>query len=236
MTALRDDRRVALCGVGRSFPGPGARPRVVLQPSELDIPTDRPVAILGGRGAGKTVLLELLAGRLRPDSGGRVLPPTSWRPEDGFSPVINAGRLLHPGLTGLENCRFVARVYGLDADRLMRALDAFCGLGAVLGERVRAMEGGMRRVLECSLALMLPFACYLLDDAQQLPAPVLARCLAAARARGAGLIFAAAVPRLARLHAEAAVVIAEATLCRFDDCAAAIAYLEAAGLPQGAAA
>ncbi len=236
MTAPRRDSMVALCGVGRSFPGPGARPRVILQPSKLDIPTDRPVAILGGRGAGKTVLLELLAGRLRPDPGGHVLPPTTWCSGGGFSPVINAGRLLHPGLTGLENCGFVARVYGLDAERLVRALDAFCGLGAALGERVRAMEGGVRRVLECSLALMLPFACYLLDDAQQLPAPVLARCVAAARARGAGLIFASNVPRLARLRAEVAVVIAEASLHRFDDCAAAIAWLDAADVRQGVAA
>lgn len=235
MTPLRDPHMVALCGISRSFPGPGRRPRVVLQPSEIDIPTDRPVAILGDRGAGKTMLLELLAGRLRPDAGGHVLPPAAWLSGGGFSPVINAGRLLHPGLTGLENCRFVARVYGLDADRLVRAVDAFCGLGAALGERVRAMEGGPRRVLECSLALMLPFACYLLDDAQQLPAPVLARCFAAARARGAGLIFATAVPRLARLHAEAVVVIAAATLRRFDAAVAAVAWMETASLPQGVA-
>ncbi len=233
---MTSDRMIALCGVGRSFPGPGGRPRVVFRPSDLDIPTDRAVAILGGRGAGKTVLLELLASRLRPDAGGRVLPPVSWGLGDGVSPVINAGRLLHPGLTGHENCRFVARLYGLDADRLVRAVEAFCGLGAALGEPVRALEGGVRRVLECSLALMLPFACYLLDDAQQLPGPVLARCLAAARARGAGLIFATAVPRLARLRADAAVVIAETTLRRFDDCAAAIAWLDATSLPQGVAA
>ncbi len=229
------DRMVALCGVSRSVPGPGGRPRVVLHPSDLDIPTDRPVAILGGRGAGKTTLLELLAGRLRPDPGGRLLPPAAWRPGDGFSPVLNAGRLLHPGLTGYENARFVARLYGLDADALLRAVDAFSGLGAALGERVRALEGGARRVLECSLAIMLPFACTLLDDAQQLPAPVLTRCLAAARARGAGLIFATAVPRLACSRAESVIVIADGILQREDD-AAAIARLDVASLPQGVAA
>ena len=221
---------ISLCGLARSFPGERARPHVVFRPTDLDIPTDRCVAILGGRGQGKTVLLELLAGRLRPESGSVVRSP-GLTPVD-LSPVINAGRFLHPGLTGTENLRFIARVHGVDTERLMCAVDAFCGLGAALAERVRALEGGVRRVLEAAIALMLPFDCYLLDDAQQLPPAVLERCLQAARGRGAGMIFAATAPR-PRPRANLApdctpdctIVIADATLRRFDDAAAAARFL-----------
>ena len=194
---------IRLRGAACFLPGDAAG-RLAFGPADLDIPTDRVVAVLDGSGEARTTLLRLLAGRVRPDAG------TVFRPAHP-SPVINDEKLLHPALTGLANLRFLARAYGVDHDAFVRAIDAFCGLGALLPERVRNLDGGARRTLEASAAILLPFDVALIDDAQQLPARVLADCRAAARARGTGLIFATSGPR-AQQGADAALILNGASL------------------------
>ena len=187
-------------GSDRLVSGRPASGRLAFGPVDLDIPVDRSVAILGEPPEARTLLLRLLGGRIRADAG-----TVSGRPR--LSPIINDEKLLHPAMTGLANLRFLARLYGVDRDVLVRAVDAFCGLGPLLTERVRDLDGGARRTLEASITILLPFETYLLDDAQQLPAAILGQCREAARARNAGFIFASGVPRAPRQHADAAVVL-----------------------------
>jgi capsular polysaccharide transport system ATP-binding protein len=208
-----------LCGVSLSFPGSHGEPQMVFEPSDLDIPLDRSVALLGRRQAGKTALLRLLAGRLRPASG-RVARPSS------LSPIINAGRFLHMSMAGLENIRFIARTYGLQADAVTRAVVSFCAGYTVLTTAVRNMDSNERRRLEVAVAMALPFGCYLLDDAQQIPPALMQTCREATRARCAGLIFATHLPRLVGQYADAAVVVANRTLRMFNDPGKAIKFFE----------
>jgi capsular polysaccharide transport system ATP-binding protein len=216
---------IHLCDVSKGFLAPGAPPRVVLRPTSVDLPSDRVLALLGGRGEGKTTVLRLLSGGCRGEQGATLF-------QGSFSPVVNAGRFLHASLTGIENMRFVARSQGLDEDELMLAVDAFCGAGRSLASPVRTMEPATRRGLEVAVAMVLPADCYLIDDAHALPPGLLARCIEAARARGAGLVFATAVTRLALLHADAAVVIRDATLRVFDHPAEGVAFQEAGAFQQ----
>ena len=47
-------------------------------------------------------------------------------------------------LTGEQNCRFVARVYGIDTDELIYFVEDFAELGPYLREPVRSYSSGMR--------------------------------------------------------------------------------------------
>ncbi len=68
------------------------------------------MAIMGKNGAGKSSMMRLLAGIERPDRG-QVLRDTRTSWPMGFSGGFNGT------MTGLENVRFVARLYGQDTER-----------------------------------------------------------------------------------------------------------------------
>jgi capsular polysaccharide transport system ATP-binding protein len=195
---------IRLLNVCYSVPAAGGARRLVFGRTTLAIPTEHIIAVVGGRGEGKTTLLKLIAGVLKPDEGA-VLRPSS------ISPIINGGRFLHAGLTGHENVRFIARCYGLDATTLTLAVNAFCGIGARLADPVSMLDSSVRRSLEAALAMVMPFACYLMDDAQQMPPELLARCLEAVRARASSLIFATANAQLARANANLIMAVENAT-------------------------
>ena len=74
-------------------------------------PTGECVGLVGRNGAGKSSLLRMIAGTMDPDAGEVLSTGTvSW-------PVGFAGSF-HPDLTGAQNCRFVARIYGADTDEM----------------------------------------------------------------------------------------------------------------------
>ena len=85
-------------------------------------PTGSSVGLLGRNGAGKSTLLKLIAGTVSPTSG-RVLSDgtISW-------PVGFAGSF-HGELTGAQNVRFVARIYGVDTEELVDYVADFAELG-----------------------------------------------------------------------------------------------------------
>jgi ABC-type polysaccharide/polyol phosphate transport system ATPase subunit len=173
---------------------------VFLAPTDLDIPSDRSIAILGGSAGARTALLQLIARRRRPDAGAVA---HACR----VSPVLNDERLLHPALTGLANLRFVARANLVDEASLIRAVDAFCGLAGRLTEPVRSLDGGSRRVLEAAIVSALGYDLVLLDDAQQFPLPTIGALRDAAHAAGAGFIFASAGPRPVQSFADLVLVL-----------------------------
>ena len=90
-------------------------------------PTGAAVGLLGRNGAGKTTLLKMIAGTIRPTSGRILSDGTiSW-------PVGFAGSF-HPELTGAQNVRFVARIYGVDSDKLVEYVEDFAALERAVQE------------------------------------------------------------------------------------------------------
>ena len=143
---------VTLEGVSKRF---GAI--TVARDLNLRIKHGQSVGLLGRNGAGKSTLLKLIAGTLPADQGrivrhGRV----SW-------PVGFAGSF-HPDLTGRQNLRFVARLYGADVRALERFVSAFAGLGWQLDTPVRGYSSGMRARLGFGLSMAMPFELYLVDE------------------------------------------------------------------------
>ena len=123
----------------------------------LDFPSDKNVAIVGRNGAGKSTLLRIISGALPPDRGqiirkGRI----SW-------PMGFAGGL-HPALTGRQNARFIARIYGLNTEETVHFVDDFSELGGFLDMPLNTYSSGMKARLSFAISLAARFDCYLIDE------------------------------------------------------------------------
>lgn len=120
-------------------------------------PSKTTVALLGRNGAGKSSLLRMIAGTMKPDSG-KILSTgsISW-------PVGFAGSF-HPDLTGLQNVRFIARIYGVDSDGLVDAVCGFAGLGSHFNQPLRSYSSGMRSRLAFGVSMAIDFDTYLVDE------------------------------------------------------------------------
>ena len=210
---------IYLLSVAKSFSAKGRVPKVVFRPTTVTLPVDRRGAVLGGKGEGKTVFLQILAGAETPDQGHIIVPAR-------LSSIINSGGLLHPQLTGFENIRFVARMFGVDARQLTAAVDAFGGIGDALSLRMKSQDVNRRKALEAALTIALPFDCYLLDNIGQMAPEMLEPTFEAAARRNAGVIFATSKPRMVRQFANFAIVINDQTLHAFSHVEEAIRFHE----------
>ena len=105
----------------KSFVVRGSK-RVIVDDITLTIPSGVCVGLLGRNGAGKSTMMSLIAGTQEPDSG------TIWSDGTISWPVGFRGSF-HGELTGAQNVRFVARVYGVDTDELTDFVEDFAELG-----------------------------------------------------------------------------------------------------------
>lgn len=120
-------------------------------------PTGQSVALLGRNGAGKSSLLRMIAGTMLPTSGKVMSDGTvSW-------PVGFAGSF-HPELTGAQNVRFVARIYGVDTDQLVDYVADFSELGPNYHKPFGTYSSGMRSRLAMGASMGIDFDTYLVDE------------------------------------------------------------------------
>jgi capsular polysaccharide transport system ATP-binding protein len=140
----------------KSFAIRGER-RVVIDNLNLALPTGKSLALLGRNGAGKSTLLQMIAGTMRPDSGRIVHSGTvSW--------PVGFGGSFHRELTGAQNIRFIARIYGVDTDALMAFVEDFSELGKFFHMPVRSYSSGMRSRLTFGASMGIRFDTYLVDE------------------------------------------------------------------------
>jgi capsular polysaccharide transport system ATP-binding protein len=131
--------------------------REVLKGINLTINKGERVALLGRNGAGKSTLIKLIGGVEMPSSGRVVrYMSTSW--PIGF----NGG--FQGSLTGYDNARFIARIYGTSYAEMREFVQDFTELGAALKMPVKTYSSGMRARLAFALSLAIEFDCYLIDE------------------------------------------------------------------------
>ncbi len=68
------------------------------------------------------------------------------------------------GLTGVDNIRFLSRIYEHPFDSLFVAVESFAELGEALTMPVKHYSTGMRARLAFGLSLAIEFDCYLIDE------------------------------------------------------------------------
>lgn len=131
--------------------------KYIVKDVSATFPTGAAIGLLGRNGAGKSTLLQVIAGTLNADSGRvRVTGTISW-------PIGLAG-CIHPDLTGTQNVRFIARIYGVDTDELVDFVGDFAELGQHYRQPVRSYSSGMRARLNFGMSMGIRFDTYLIDE------------------------------------------------------------------------
>jgi len=133
------------------------RSKTVARNLSMTFPSRTSIALLGRNGTGKTTLLRMIAGIELPSSG-QILSTGSISYPVGFSGSF------HPDLTGAQNARFVARIYGVDTEALVAFVEDFAGLGVHFHLPVRSYSSGMRSRLAFGVSMAIPFDTYLVDE------------------------------------------------------------------------
>jgi ABC-type polysaccharide/polyol phosphate transport system ATPase subunit len=169
------------------------------------LPTDGICAVLGQSGSGRSTFLRLLNGAARPDSGDIIT-------QTKFSVICNAGVFFHAALTGLENIKLAARLYGMDADLLTEFVLDLADFGNDWQLAAGALSGKSRKPMEMLVAACLPFDCYLLDDIERVDPDILILVLEVLKWRRVGIIFTAHNTKFARQFATFCGVLANHTM------------------------
>lgn len=147
---------IELCNLHKTYVLNGTR-KTVARDLNYIFPTGVSVGLLGRNGAGKSSLLQMIAGNMQPDRGEiRSSGSISW-------PVGFSGSF-HGDLTGAQNAKFVARIYGVDTDGMIDFIDQVADLGMHLHLPFRSYSMGMRARLAFSISMAIPFDTYLIDE------------------------------------------------------------------------
>lgn len=196
--------------------------KTVLSNVSMEFPTGRSVALLGRNGAGKSTLLRLIAGTLDPTAGRvRTAGTVSW-------PVGFAGSF-HGDLTGAQNTRFIARIYGVDGDELVDFTASFADLGAHFRLPFRTYSSGMKARLAFGVSMGIAFDTYLVDEITAVGDAAFrakSNALFLSRIETAGAVVVSHSMGLVRELCDAAMVLESGQLRFYNDVDAAIAIHE----------
>ncbi len=130
------------------------------------VPAGRVVGFLGPNGAGKTTTLRVLLGLVTADAGdarigGRPFAELA-RPAETVGALLDGG-LLHPGRSGRDHLRALARAADLPEARVGEVL-RLVGLEAAADRRAGGYSLGMRQRLGLATALLGDPAVLVLDE------------------------------------------------------------------------
>jgi capsular polysaccharide transport system ATP-binding protein len=194
----------------------------VMENVTLTIPSRTSVGLLGRNGAGKSTLLRMIAGTIDPTSGQILSTGTiSW-------PVGFAGSF-HPDLTGAQNTKFLARVYGVDTRALADFVEEFAELGSQFRQPFRSYSSGMRARLAFGVSMGIRFDTYLVDEVTAVGDAAF-RAKASAmfqdRMAQAGAIFVSHSMGQVREMCDTGIVLEQGQLHYYDDIHEAIAHHE----------
>ena len=150
---------------------------------------------------------------MKPDTGSiDVTGTVSW-------PVGFKGSF-HGQLTGAQNTRFIARVYGVDTESLLDYVRDFSELGDQFYMPVRTYSSGMRSRLAFGVSIGIPFDTYLVDEVTSVGDAAFkrkSRIVFLERMEKAGAIVVTHSMRQLRKLCQAGAILKDGILTYYDD-------------------
>lgn len=187
-------------------------PVEVLKGVDLSVVKGDKMGILGRNGAGKSTMIRLIGGIERQTSGTITRTMRiSW-------PLAFTGAF-QGMLTGIDNIRFICRIYDKPYEEVIDFVEDFSQLGRFLREPVKIYSSGMRARLAFALSLMIDFDCYLIDEVVAVgDSRFQDRCQEElfVRRKDRAMILVSHDPHYMRDHCERACVLADGKLHHFD--------------------
>lgn len=155
-SSATDPSRLVVRNLAKHFMRDGRPHRLFRDLSFTLAPSER-LAILGRNGQGKSTLIKILGGVLAPTTGDvRWTMSASW--------PLGFGGAFQGALTGVDNIRFLARIYDRPIAQMMQQVESFAELGDALTIPVKYYSTGMRARLAFGMSLAIEFDCYLIDE------------------------------------------------------------------------
>jgi ABC-2 type transport system ATP-binding protein len=154
--------KIEMIEIGKTIKG-----RQVLDGINLSFETGKIYGLVGENGSGKTMLLRVLAGLIRPTKGclkvdGRIC--TMMDLSSVKVGLILENVSLYPQLTGYENLRYLADISSDIGDNVIWDTMKSVGLDPFDSRKVSKYSLGMRQKLAISQAMMENPALLLLDE------------------------------------------------------------------------
>jgi len=151
-----DSRAVSMKDVEKTYPIHHGSV-TVFTGVNIDIRFGEKVGILGRNGAGKSTLIRLISGTEQPTRGKVTRTMSvSW--------PLALGGGFQGSLTGIDNVRFISRIYGLDPAQAIDYVKDFSELGKYMNEPVKVYSNGMRARLAFAISMVVDFECFLIDE------------------------------------------------------------------------
>ena len=130
----------------------------------LELERGRFYVLRGENGAGKTTLLRIIAGLSHPTHGEVKIFGVKNREALAQLGYMAHAPLVYDELSGMENLRFFAQLYGITSDALLEDSMRRVGLDPGLTRRVGQYSQGMRQRLSLARAIFHSPPLVLLDE------------------------------------------------------------------------
>ena len=147
---------IQLTGVSKNYYTRNGQ-RIILDNVNLTVSKGERIGVLGRNGAGKSTLIRLISSAELPTHG------TIHRGMSVSWPLAFGGAF-QGSLTGLDNLRFICRVYNVPVPAAIEFVREFSELGASLNEPVKHYSSGMRARLAFAMSMAVEFDCFLIDE------------------------------------------------------------------------
>lgn len=154
--SLTEDREIRLTDIVKVYRTRSGH-HTVLDGVNLTIRRGDALGIMGRNGAGKSTMTRILTG-VEPPTSGEVWRGMSVSWPLGFYGAVQAS------LSGADNARFIARIYGRPVKEMLEAVEAFAELGRYFRMPVKTYSSGMMARLTFGLSLAVDFDCYVADE------------------------------------------------------------------------
>ena len=198
--------------VSKSF-WTGTRRKIILERVSFRVEIGTSLGILAPNGTGKTTLIKMMAGLEKPDEGEIHRSCRISFPLGFMGGVVTKH-------TARENCRFIAKLYGIDPDYVEAYCRWLCGLEEYFDQPLGTYSSGMKSRFMFSLMLALDFDMYLIDEGMPRSMDVefnrKAGEILAERLRTTTIIIVSHQPEILQQFAQKAAVLYRGQLTMFD--------------------